>query len=290
MGKLTDDIINEFVSQYGDNFNSIDEVNSKMQQFIIQRNSAGRNDFEGYSPNEMNDILYHTFSTGHIVQLKECSSDVYNECPLFRQIKYVISVLQRDGKIKLTTKGALPSKLVKELYPLGALDYWVETGLTKVYKEADTISTQLTHLIMKQMKIVKETHGVMTIVKGRTKMLEDDHALMKSMLYVMTNLFNFAYFDLMEENLGVVGIGYSIVLLHKYGDKKRDATFYSTKYFKALFPGEDDHYVYWIRVFDRCLRQLGLIAYKERRFCESPDIQKTDLFDKLITVAAPKGK
>ena len=57
MGKLTDDIINEFVSQYGDNFNSIDEVNSKMQQFIIQRNSAGRNDFEGYSPNEMNDIL-----------------------------------------------------------------------------------------------------------------------------------------------------------------------------------------------------------------------------------------
>ena len=290
MGKLTDKIITEFVSQYGDNFNSTDEINSKMQQFMTQCNNVGRDEFEGYSPVEMSDILYCTFSTGNIVQLKECSSDVYNESPLFRQIKYVISVLQRDGKIKLTTKGALPSKLVKELYPLGALDYWVETGLTKVYKEADTISTQLTHLIMKQMKIVKETHGVMTIVKGRTKMLEDDHALMKSMLYVMTNLFNFAYFDLMEENLGVVGIGYSIVLLHKYGDKKRDATFYSTKYFKALFPGEDDHYVYWIRVFDRCLRQLGLIAYKERRFCESPDIQKTDLFDKLITVAAPKGK
>jgi len=290
MGKLTDDIINEFVSQYSDNFNSIDEINSKMQQFMTQRNNVGRNDFEGYSPVEMSDILYCTFSTGKIVQLKECSSDAYNECPLFRQIKYVISVLQRDGKIKLTTTGALPSKLVKELYPLGALESLVETGFTKLYKEADTIATQLTHLVMKQMKIVKEVHGVMTIVKGRTKMLEDDHALMKSMLYVMTNLFNFAYFDLMEENLGVVGIGYSIVLLHKYGDKKRDATFYSTKYFKALFPGEDDHYVYWIRVFDRCLRQLGLIAYKERRFCESPDIQKTDLFDKLITVAAPKGK
>jgi len=290
MGKLTDEIIREFVSQYGDNFNSIDEINSKMQQFMTQSNNAGRDDFEGYSPVQMSDILYSTFSTGNIVRFKECSSDVYNECPLFRQIKYVISVLQRDGKIKLTTKGALPLKLVKEVYPLGALDNLVEIGLTKIYKEADTIATRLTHLIMKQMKIVKETHGEMTIVKGRAKMLEDDHALMKSMLYVMTNLFNFAYFDLMKEHLGVVGISYSIVLLHKYGDKKRDATFYSTKYFKALFPGEDDHHVYWIRVFDRCLRQLGLITYKERVFDESPYIQKTDLFDKLITVAAPKGK
>jgi hypothetical protein len=290
MRKLTDEIMAEFVSQYGDNFSSIDEVNSKMQQFMMQRNNVGRNEFEGYSPVEMNDILYHTFSIGNIVQLRECSSDVYSECPLFRQIKYVISVLQRDGKIKLTTKGALPTKLVKELYPLGASDYLVETGLAKLYKETNTIATQLTHLVMKQMKIIKEVHGVMTIVKGRAKMVEDDHALMKSMFYVMTNLLNFAYFDWMEENLGVVGISYSIVLLHKYGDKKRAATFYSTKYFKALFPGMEDHHVYWIRVFDRCLRQLGLITYEESSWCDSPYVKKTDLFDKLITVAAPKGK
>lgn len=291
MRKLTEDIIKEFMSQYGDNFNSIDEVNSKMQQFIIQRNSAGRNDFEGYSPNEMNDILYQTFSTGHIVQLKECSSDVYNECPLFRQIKYVISVLQRDGKIKLTTTGALPTKLVKEIYPLGASDYLVEAGLSKLFKEADTIATQLTHFVMKEMKIVKEVHGVMTIAKGREKMLEDDYALIKSMFYVMTNLFNFAYFDRMpDENIGIVGISYSIVLLHKYGGIKRSSAFYSTKYFKALFFGVEEHHIYWIRVFDRCLRQLGLIKYEERRFSDSPSIQKTDLFDKLITVSAPEGK
>ena len=203
----------------------------------------------------------------------------------------MISVLQRDGKIKLTTKGALPTKLVKEIYPLGASDYLVEAGLSKLYKEADTIATQLTHFVMKEMKIVKEVHGVMTIAKGREKMLEDDYALMKSMFYVMTNLFNFAYFDRMvDENIGIVGISYSIVLLHKYGNIKRSSAFYSTKYFKAFFPGVNDHHAYSIRVFDRCLRQLGLITYEERGFIDSPYIQKTDLFDKLITVSAPESK
>ena len=290
MGKILNDIMNEFVSQYGDDFNSIDEMNSKMEQFMTQYNNVGCDDFEGYSPTEMTDILYQTFSTGHIIQVKKCSSDVYNECPLFRQIKYVISILQQDGKIKLTTKGALPVKLVKELYPLGASETLVEKGITKLYKETDTIATQLTHLVLKQMKIVKEVHGVMTIVKGRAKMLEDDHTLMKLMLNVMTNSFNFAYFDWMQEVLGVVGIGFSIILIHKYGDEERDATFYSTKYFKAFFSGVNDHHVYWIRVLERCLRQLGLITYKEHLYGESPSIQKTDLFDKLIAVTPSNSK
>lgn len=290
MGKILNDIMNEFVSQYGDDFNSIDEMNSKMEQFMTQYNNIGCDDFEGYSPTEMTDIFYPTFSIGEIIQLKECSSDVYNECPLFRQIKYVISVLQRDGKIKLTAKGALPVKLVKELYPLGASEFLVEKGITKLNKETDSIATQLTHFVLKQMKIVKEVHGVMTIVKGRAKMLEDDYAIMKLMLHVMTNLINFAYFDRMQEVIGVIGIGFSIILIHKYGDEERDATFYSTKYFKAFFPGVDDHDVYWIRVLERYLRQLGLITYKGYRYGVPPSIQKTDLFDKLIAVTPPNSK
>ena len=80
MGKLLDDIMNEFVSQYGDDFNSVDKMNSKMEQFMTQYNNIGCDDFEGYSPTEMTDIFYPTFSIGEIIQLKECSSDVYNEC------------------------------------------------------------------------------------------------------------------------------------------------------------------------------------------------------------------
>ena len=130
----------------------------------------------------------------------------------------------------------------------------------------------------------------MTIVKGRAKMLEDDYAIMKLMLHVMTNLINFAYFDRMQEVIGVIGIGFSIILIHKYGDEERDATFYSTKYFKAFFPGVDDHDVYWIRVLERYLRQLGLITYKGYRYGVPPSIQKTDLFDKLIAVTPPNSK
>ena len=39
MGKLLDDIMNEFVSQYGDDFNSVDKMNSKMEQFMTQYNN-----------------------------------------------------------------------------------------------------------------------------------------------------------------------------------------------------------------------------------------------------------
>ncbi|MEX1259721.1 MAG: hypothetical protein WEA58_02545 [Balneolaceae bacterium] len=99
-----------------------------------------------------------------------------------------------------------------------------------------------------------------------------------------------------QNNIGQLGLGFTLVLLSKYGNEKRPASFYAEKYLNA-FPEllqsidpksyatrEDQAFrCYSIRTFSRFLAHFGLIEvdlYKP--FGAEADISKTALFDKFI--------
>lgn len=133
-------------------------------------------------------------------------------------------------------------------------------------------------------------------------LLRNDELLLKNIMVTFCCKFNKAYFDGYEsEQIGNMGVGFTLVLLSKYGSEKYLEKYYSEKYFKAfplLLNDLVTTYItvenmasscYSIRTFDRLLLHLGLIEiYEERHYeKEKKEIIKTALFDRLIKVLPP---
>src|SRR5690606_34139806 len=103
--------------------------------------------------------------------------------------------------------------------------------------------------------------------------------------------FNWAYFDGHGQNqIGQLGIVYSLYLISKYGNETRESDFYADKYFMA-FP----HLVhvidaygamrcYSLRTFERFLDYFGVVKLESTKTFPRSDlsISKSDLFDKVF--------
>ncbi|SHI43007.1 hypothetical protein SAMN04487911_10245 [Arenibacter nanhaiticus] len=206
----------------------------------------------------------------------------------------------KNGEVKLTNKGFLPTKIVSDLYQQGFIkEDSIELKIVKLYKESDSMSVNLTRILIELAGLVKKRHGKLSLTKTGEKILKDDFQLLKNILVTCAFKFNWAYYDGYGENqIGKLGYGFSLILLSKYGAEKRLDAFYAEKYFKA-FPqllaslepryGTVENYAtrcYSLRVFDRILDYFGLIKIdKVGKGVDSVKfITRTDLFNKLMQV------
>lgn len=251
----------------------------------------------------MSQIIYFCFEAKSPVQLQKISDSDYKEIPLLNQIKYLLNLIVENGEIKLTSKGFLPTKIVAELYQQGFIkDKLIEDGISKLYKETDANSINLTRLLIELSGLAKKRLGKLSLTKAGEKALKDDFQLLEIIFKTFAVKFNWAYYDRYnKDEIAQVGYGFSLILLSKYGHEKQLDSFYADKYFKA-FPhildsieiayGTLERYsrrCYSIRFFDRFLDYFGLITIEEnkKQFDSPKYIAKTHLFDKLIKVKAP---
>jgi hypothetical protein len=100
--------------------------------------------------------------------------------------------------------------------------------------------------------------------------MKDNCKLLSSVLTAMLTKFNPAYFDrYSSDNIGLVGIGFNLVLLDRYGKTAQMAT-----------------NCYSFRVFDLLFYHLGLVTMEEKGKY-SPDhvklIRSTPLFEALFS-------
>ncbi|HKK59009.1 MAG TPA: hypothetical protein VJ937_06000 [Salinivirga sp.] len=283
-----------------------EELQRLVNQQMQEQNNRGIADFQGYSPNEMKQILYHTFSESSPLQMKQLSKTDYDKVPLLNQIKYLAKLLQEKGQIKLTNKGFLPTKIVADLYGQGFIkDDSIESKISKLYKETDSLSVHLTHILLEISGIAKKRKGVLSLTKSGEKLIADDDKLLRQLFEVFATKFNWAYFDAYEDNgMGQKGFGFTLILLAKYGEVNRLNSFYAEKYFKAfpylledLVPGYTtaEEYAancYSLRTFDRFLSYFGIIKIEQkgRGFDRMKYIAKTPLFDKMIACAPPQAR
>lgn len=88
-----------------------DKIKKIIDKINEEQNNRGLLDFEGYSPIEMQYILYDIFGENCPVQLIKLTDLEYQPIPLLNQIKFLIELIDISGELKLTNKGFLPTKI-----------------------------------------------------------------------------------------------------------------------------------------------------------------------------------
>lgn len=300
-GKELQEYIEKRMQETGIEDPTLEELDTFLTEFMQSKNSHPLECFEGYSPLEMRYILYNLLGVDCPVQLTGFTNEDCNSVPLFRQVKMLLELIEKEENLKLTQAGNLPVQVVKEIYFAGVSDPHIESGLIKLRLEKECISVQMAKIAVQSMKAVKKRNNKLSLTKKGKKLLANNHNLLVELLTVMLGTFNTAYFDgYSSENIGVMGIGFSLILLHKYGGTDRLDAFYSDKYFNA-FPilyeeatesyiphNEAASYCYSIRVFDVLFYHLGLVTIVETDKWHKKLIHRTNLFDRLFKIVPPE--
>lgn len=274
------------------------DIQKHLDQVMSAQNNRSIPEFEGYSPFEMHQILDFTFGKDSPIQLQKLSGPDYKKIPIFNLIKYLADLIDKNGALKLTNKGFLPTKVVSELYQQGFYkEDDIEKGISKLYKETDSLTVNLTRILMELGGLVKKRNGKLSLTKNSKKILADHHELLQLILLTFTTKFNWAYYDGYGENqIGQLGYGFSLILLSKYGHETRPDSFYAERYFKAypqlldaIAPtyGTLERYsinCYSVRTFDRFMDYFGLVNIDEqgKGLDSITFITKTDLYDRFI--------
>jgi hypothetical protein len=277
------------------------DIQRQIDQVMNEQNNQSIPEFEGYSPFEMHHILHFTFQPNSPLSIQKLSDLDYKEIPMLNQIKYFLDLIKRSGEIKLTAKGFLPTKIVKEIYNQEFLEeLLIKSNIYQLYKEADSMTVNLTRLLAELSGLTKKRNGKLSLTKTGEKLSSDNFKLFDLIFKTMATKFNWAYYDGYGDNrIGQMGFGFSIILLHKYGETKRLDKFYSDRYFNAFpdlmetegrtefdTPEQRSTSCYSLRTFDRFLDYFGLIKIETVGEKWNPDkyLTKKDLFDKLIKV------
>lgn len=276
----------------------LEEIQRHIDKVMNELNNHGIADFEGYSPSEMHQILHYTFSLNSPIYFKKLNDSDFIKIPLFNQIKYLIDLIVKNGELKLTDKGFLPTKIVSELYGQGFIkDDLIESGISKLYKETDSNVINLTRILIELSGLTKKRNGKLSLTKSSVKLLSDNNELLRLIFQTFSIKFKWSYYDGYGDNkIGQLGYGFSLILLSKYGHERRLDSFYAERYFKA-YPlllesikldygtlESNSARCYSLRTFERFLDYFGLIIIdKEDKWPDSKVyITKTDLFDKLF--------
>jgi hypothetical protein len=120
------------------------DLERALNKMMQEQNARGIPDFEGYSPNEMHFLLHEPFGKDSPIRMQTMKPEAYASVPMLNQIRYLVGQIRDQGEVKLTRRGFLPVKMVKELYSQGFLkDDHVESGIVKLYKESDSLTINL---------------------------------------------------------------------------------------------------------------------------------------------------
>jgi hypothetical protein len=265
-------------------------------------------DYENYSANEINAILYSLFDKKGPVQLKEISEDDYKKIPLYNLCAYYLRYIEKEGEMKLTAKNYLPAKLVTALYNQGykkdlLIELSKERKELKMIREMDSESIHLTRTLCNIAGLAKLRKGKISLTAKGKKLINYPNQWFHEVLLGFATRFNWAYFDGYGENyIGQFAVGYSIIMVSKYGAEWKDNYFYSGKYFTAFpnlidDPGmegvrssvEYSSDCYSIRTFNRFLDYIGVIEsdLKHVNFGSAIRVKKNELFDKVFKVLPP---
>ncbi|PXV58398.1 hypothetical protein CLV62_1497 [Dysgonomonas alginatilytica] len=298
--------IDLFPNELPDEGFTMEKLQQALDQIMDDKNGHSVPEFEGYCTSEMFKILHHPFDESSPVYLRKLSKDDYAQSPLYVQIRSLAEIIKREGSVKLTPNGYLPPKFVIELYNLGYFkEDNIEQGYVKLKRENDSDIISLAHYILVSSGVCLKRHGKLSLtLKGR-KLLESDVNLFEHLFLFFVHRFNWSSFDNwgMEE-VGQFGVGFSLILVNKYGDQNKTSRFYAEKYinafpmlidsFEVAVPGTLEGFLthcYCLRTFDRFLNYWGLVNINKqgKAFDTVEYITKTPLFDKLVA-CIPPGK
>lgn len=222
----------------GQQFDSLEEVNAFLQQFMAQANRAPHEDFHGLSSEQMHDVLYRPFNTPELAVFPECLA-VQPDAPIIRLFGMLAEAIGEDG-LKPTAKGNLPRNLCRDI----ALAYW---GENKYYQQTRfrAINSEEDFYELNAVRITAEAAGLIRKYKGRFILGRECRKLLVSggmaavypqLFRAFVEKFNWAYGDRYPE-LWIVqqAFLFTLYLLKRYGEEWRPVEFYQER-FMCAFP------------------------------------------------------
>ena len=106
------------------------------------------------------------------------SPETLDQIPLFRIAEDLLNILNSEKQIKLTQTGALPVKVVVELYNKKYIESdLIELGYSKLSREEDSIAIRTAKETILMSGLVKKIHGKLTLTKTGIKLLEKNDRL-----------------------------------------------------------------------------------------------------------------
>lgn len=252
----------------------------------------------------MRHLLYDTFGDKSPVQLRgEIDDQTLDEIPLFRTVEEYLKIIQRDKQIKLTPLGALPKKVLVELYDKRfLLEEFIENGISELWREQDCLSISSARLAAELGGLVRKANGKLTLTKKATELLKTNkrNQLFRQFFQAFTDKFLWNYNDnYPEQPIGQLGWAFSAMMLDKYGDQQRTVEFYAAKYLRAFpsfitffrtgyaTPEQQFSGCYGVRTFDRFFLWFGFVTDDERRSItdlEKSKFKRTDLAQRLFKI------
>jgi hypothetical protein len=207
-------------------------------------------DFCGRTTTEIRNLLYSPFDDTSPLKLNATiDDDTKNAIPFFRLTEELIKVVQREGSIKLTSRGELPKKVLYELYEYKFLpDDFIEDGLSKLRREIDVPSIRTAHHAARVSGILKKVKGNLLLTEPGMMYLKNENRtdFFQKVLKGYTTEFNWAWNDgYTDFQVGQFGWGFTMFLLYKFGDRRRPKRYYADKFLKA-FP----NFIYMISLHD----------------------------------------
>lgn len=231
--------------------------------------------------------------------VKELSDDAYMKVPLFRQVERLLQLCSTKNGIKLTPRGMLPLRVVREVYELGVKD-----SLSEWYdrlSEEKCAPVILTRLILTGTGLARKYNGYLVATKQGRSMLEGPvRDFLNIVLQYLTRDFDMGYFD-GYRNIPAFNSSYCFLIMSfgKWGDTLRGVDFYKDKIIEcdemwAAAALENSYASYdrltsclSVRFFKRYLGFLGLAQIENESFTDPGKVVKTPLFDELIGFTHP---
>lgn len=272
------------------NFDCLDDLNKELNKRIEAYNDNGLNDFEGLSPRQMFALQRGFSSPESPIKLNQLSEEDLEKSPLLMQVRFLMDKMKGGTDLKLTKTGALPIKIVKEVYDLGYLkNEWIEDGTFKLYKEADAPEISISRILLQISSLAKVRNGKLSLTKKGEQYVNDGNFILMELLTVLCTKFNWGFYDGYDSgDIGRIHSFFILFLLKKYGNEKRPTDFYAERYFRAipslLTDRRSNFRCLATRAFDRYFFYFGFID-KEREGIIGPiHVKTTDLLDKFIQI------
>src|SRR5690554_6668569 len=189
---------------------SLDELNAALQHKVQDRNNQPHPDFCGVTPTQMANWLYAPFDQLQWVTIS--TPDSLSASPVMRYLALILDdAMAQEGSFKATTKGNLPTKLVKqasELLPEFAVAQFERDISISEFagsNEDKFNALHYTRVLAEVAGIIYRRGGYFHVKKDAQKQFlkHGIGAFFMPMLEVTVNRYNWAYFDSYGEHINI---------------------------------------------------------------------------------------
>lgn len=204
---------------------------------IKQRNRRPIDDFDGLSSEQMHRLINFPFDYPEVVEFPSLLS-APPSAPIAVLFGMLADAIGEDG-LKPTATGNLPLKVVRKiaLNYLGEEGYAEHTRFGNIRGEENYSDLHVTRIVAGLAGLIRRYKGKFILSRECRKLLKDGglSAIYPVLLRTHAEKFNWGYCDRYPE-MGLVQsfFAYTLYLLDRHGDQRRDSTFYEDAFLRAF--------------------------------------------------------